>query len=324
MKLTETDEIVASTRVFSRTISLGSGNDEVYGVGAGGIGEVCTALDHRKKGLAKQLLLNAIDAMTASPEMKCSLLHASPALTSVYERSADYQAVDSLWSVIPIDLDGIEKCSSSSFSVGILPKRFNVRLASFPNDSVALQKLHQNYSEKRFAGCIIRSIEYWNEYLANEIGDSLYVLEMANDGDANENEVGAIVNEKKVVAWISIRQRTDVRYQLREFGCDRSSVQTLQALPMLLNGVFFQGKHFDDDRKVGKQKPLELHIPTEVLKEMQEEGLSENDDWLQWSRNIIEENDIGWMYRSVGEMVNVKDIIESTKVPHLIWPSDSF
>ena len=29
---------------------------------------------------------------------------------------------------------------------------------------------------ERFAGCIIRSIEYWNEYIQYEIGDSIYVL----------------------------------------------------------------------------------------------------------------------------------------------------
>ena len=51
--------IVSSTRVFQKTISIGNGKT----LEAGGIGEVCTSQEHRKKGLAKRLLLDSIHCM---------------------------------------------------------------------------------------------------------------------------------------------------------------------------------------------------------------------------------------------------------------------
>ena len=98
---------------------------------------------------------------------------------------------------------------------------------------------------------------------------------------------------------------------------------------MLLNKVLLGQGLLNDD---GASKALELHIPTEVLKEMQQEGLNESDEWVQWSRGVTEENDVGWMYKSLHEsevqggddLVDMQHIVEEMKVPHLIWPADSF
>jgi len=308
------DEIVASTRVFSRRISLGNGES----CEAGGIGEVCTHSQHRKKGLAKQLLHSAIEAMNSrsAPEMKCSLLHASPALTQVYERSADYKAVTSFWSVLTIHV-GPTHVDKYPVKAG-----FHVRKAVFPNDTVTLQKIHQEYSEKRFAGCIIRTVDYWNDYLSQEIGDSLYVL-VSSNGGGNENV-------ESIVAWMSVRKRSDVRLQLRDFGCNRSMIGTSEAFPILLrNFIEIQHAINDEHEKYGH---LEIHIPTEVLSEMKDEGLDESDTWIKWSSKIEEENDAGWMYKKLRDKDDHREkspfdmpfIVEQLKVPHIIWPSDSF
>ena len=53
---------------------------------------------------------------------------------------------------------------------------------------------------------------------------------------------------------------------------------------------------------------------------------------MQWSRGVTEENDVGWMYKSLHEsevqggddLVDMQHILEEMKVPHLIWPADSF
>lgn len=306
------EDIVASTRVFSRLISLGEGRS----CEAGGIGEVCTHPDHRRKGLAKQLLHNAIGAMRSrsSPQMQYSLLHASPSLTQVYEKSANYRAVTSHWSVLPVHVDSVLMPK-----FGLEGTTLHVRLASFPDDTLSLQKQHQDYSERRFAGCVIRSIEYWNDYLSKDIGDSLYVL--------------VSHEENKIVAWMSIRQRSETRLQLREFGCTRLAIQTIRAFPILLHHILSE-KQQQLSTSNTDTSTLEVHVPTEVLNEMKEEGLDESVEWVNWSTGITEENDVGWMYKTLHEETtnanaqhddrDMHFILEEEKIPHLIWPSDSF
>jgi len=332
--------IVASTRVFSRKISLG--NSQICHVG--GIGEVCTDESHRKKGLATLLLKNAIDAMLSSCEgMQCSLLHASPALTEVYEKSAGYQSVISHWSVIPMIVP-----SQSQDDGRYNDNDFKVRKASFPKDTPSLQRIHQEYSEKRFAGCIIRSIDYWNEYLREEIGDSIFVLTTAT-------ATATATKEDEILAWMSIRARSGVRFQLRDFGCCRRlcgelGVDTATAFvfPILLQEAM-EGQNIDEDAasassaSASNSSALELHLPTAILKEMQMDGLSpETCDWIDWARGgIYEEDDVGWMYKSLNGntngidndnvdaatstvLVDMRHIVEELMVEHLIWPADSF
>ena len=131
-----TDSIASSARIFQRTISTGSKN--VY-LEAGGIGEVCTSEQHRKKGLVKRLLGHAIETMNTR-KMNCSLLHASAALTPVYEKCGGYTCVTSKWKLITLDKKGLEDVSNDSSSSSM-----QIRLAQFPNDTEKLQQLHQRY-----------------------------------------------------------------------------------------------------------------------------------------------------------------------------------
>lgn len=164
------ERIVASCRVFQRTIVAPLGVEGV--IDAGGIGEVCTLAEHRRRGLSSQLLQQAFSVMislhSSAPltarNMKLSFLHSAPAFFSVYQK-AGCVSIRSRWSVIGISMSNGPDDESRNF----------VQAARFPEDTTTLQALHRQYSETRFVGCIIRSDTYWNDYLSKEL-ENLFVL----------------------------------------------------------------------------------------------------------------------------------------------------
>ncbi|KAL7490707.1 hypothetical protein ACHAWT_000247 [Skeletonema menzelii] len=311
-------EIVSSVRIFRRTLSTGRSGGAT--VEAGGIGEVCTSPDHQRRGLSKILLKNAIDIMYTSCDgggvttgkesggMSCSLLHANPEFRPVYNKVGGYKSVSSKWSLVHLELNKLIVNSTDD--------KWVTRQAIFPQDVSQLQPLHTEYSEKRLI-TIMRSTEYWTNYVSAELGDSLWVLE----------------DDASIAAWLSIRKRGD-RYQLREFGVDRNKSSTSNitefALQRLL-GVALQqiGEylHVDSDKKIS------LLLPTFILSDMQQEKMNEverNPEGvcsLFDTANIVEENDDGWMYvvfdRSEPNVLELTMRAEDP-VPHLIWPTDSF
>lgn len=299
-------QIVSSIRIFQKTISVGNGKT----LEAGGIGEVCTSEQHRKRGLAKRLLLNAIDTMSNERKMQCSLLHASASLTPVYEKSGGYTCVKSKWSVVTVNIQELSSLRSDKDPI-------QSRLASFPDDTDRLQKLHKDYSEDRFAGCIVRSKEYWNDYVSNEIGENLFVL------------TGP---ESMILGWISIRLRNG-RYQLREFGldldlCTSMALTTANILSKLLAVSLESAGAFDKQNVT----TLGLHMPTAIVDEMKgQQDFHEGGScmWVDWSTPITDEDDIGWMYKvfdseSGDNSTNIIEVVNNAIFPHLIWPSDSF
>ncbi len=325
-------KMVASTRVFTRLISSGRGSGPA--LNAGGIGEVCTAVSHRKKGLAKALLQSSIHAMMTHQNVKfqCSLLHASPALTEVYKRSANYQCVTSYWSVVHICTSMPENSedvgSNSLMASDGKKKSFSIRLASFPSDTSTLKRIHKAYSEDRFAGCIIRSEEYWNNYLRQEIGDSLFVCSVMTD--ENNDSVEDKSENSTIVGWMSVRQRSNTRLQLRDFGICKETCQELGINTSILFRRLLK-QAVQGTSMAGNDSTVELHLPTVVLNEMKEEGMNQdNCDWIDWTRGIQEENDPGWMYKNLqstcteDEIMDMVNIVEEQNVPHLIWPADSF
>jgi predicted GNAT family N-acyltransferase len=314
-------EMVSSVRVFKRIVSLGRKGDTVV---AGGIGEVCTHISHQRKGLAKRLLQFALQNVqeNESLKMQISMLHASPQLTKVYESSAGYKSVVSHWSVLPFVLSPLLKQNEEWNSMKRTHNDTQIRLAKFPQDTLALQKIHEEYSQDRLVGCIIRTPEYWNDYLSKEIGDSLFVLTV----------------EQTIVAWMSIRSRSENRFQLREYGIVNST--TLQQWNLTNTDVFSVlleralEQHISDKESSTANtnshgETFELHLPTFVLKELRETCLNDHgSDTLQWidfcNPMIYSEDDHGWMYKLLNaNQKNIVDIVEEG-MPHLIWPSDSF
>ena len=297
---TEEEEIVSSVRVFKRTLSAGSVGEYIK---AGGIGEVCTSMQHRKRGLAKALLNNAIDAMKKEKDMACSLLHASPAFVPVYQK-VGYECIRSSWSLVEIKMINIIQLVQND-NLDNLQNKVQIRLAEFPKDAERLHKIHKSYSEDRFAGCVIRSVSYWNEYISKEIGSSLMVLTIWNEEQRDDIIVG----------WISICSRND-RFQLREFGVDCSvakkhRISQLTIFAKLLIHALPQQR----------ESLLSLHLPSPILEDIRT-GTNEMNLFLN---GCISDDDDGWMYKKLND--SAQDMAQLVKVqqrPHLIWPSDSF
>jgi len=291
----ETDgSIVASCRVFVRSVRVGK--NDASPVSAGGIGEVCTHHDHRRRGLSKALLTDCLEIME-SRKTPISLLHAAPAFFPVYE-SVGYHCVLSKWSIVDVDL-GVGNEGSGS-----------IRPASFPGDADELHRIHISYSESKLAGCIARSKEYWIEYVSKELDGSLFVLTEADD-------------ESSVVAWASVRQRGPPgQYQLRDFGLDESkTIPPSDALARLAgHGI----RQIREEETAG----CKLSMPTFVLDQVRKSSPSSaffNMD------SIVENNDNGWMYKSImpdalvmSDLVGTVDDSADSGVPHIIWPTDSF
>lgn len=284
-------EIVASCRLFLKNISTGGktiGSNSTYLKG-GGIGEVCTAPTHRKRGLSKVLLQNVIEIMKER-QLQVSLLHAAPAFFPVYEKAGNYLCTLSKWSIAKWNTTEAPSNDNSDFTI---------RNAAFPQDTDRLCQLHQTYSEHNFAGCIVRSPEYWNDYLSKELGNTLVLT--TND---------------KIVAWLSLRPRGD-RVQLREFGVDSTAIGTAKALDLLLPCA--------RKKLNGVADTCLLVLPTHVLDQAKAERQEKNNDLLKsldWE-SVVEENDQGWMYKILDQQVPF-DVISGKTTPHLIWPADSF
>jgi len=309
----EHGEIVSSVRIFRRTLTAGSSGV----VEAGGIGEVCTSPNHQRRGLSKILLKDALRIMSeSSSSMTCSLLHANPEFRPVYSKVGGYQSLRSEWTVVPIQLNPLTNAKSGDNN------EWCIRQANFPEDANQLHKLHMAYSENRLV-TIQRSLQYWREYVGAELGETLWVLTKPQPENGDEEKKG------DVVAWISIRPRGAGRFQLREFGVDKTmtsqnnkSVLTSWAMERLLGVALNQVGGFNNDDATS------LVLPTFVLTEMKKEETASGIDmsFLDLG-NAKEENDDGWMYVNFNDAKpNVLELTtrEIDPRPHLIWPTDSF
>jgi predicted GNAT family N-acyltransferase len=311
-------DMVASCRIFSRRVSLGN-NNKGQTVLAGGIGEVCTAHEHRNRGLSKRLLQDAIQVMTNNQNMTISMLHATDPVLFPYYASCGYVCTTSYWSKVTIHPSKILEITMSS---GATTTTTTVRRAQFPKDTPRLMQLHQALNESQFAGTIIRTQEYWNDYLAHEyeIHGSLWVMPTKSKDYDNNPE------EDLVVAWLSLRPQSGNVLQVRDFGCctdDDDGSSYAESLIALL------GPALQETRRI--QQTWTLHLPTFILHNLRDHHHHHdtvNDGcWIDWD-SVKEENDRGWMYRTIGhntELLHQLDMPTITKkVPHLMWPSDWF
>jgi hypothetical protein len=238
------------------------------------------------------------------PMMQVSLLHAAPDFFPVYQKLG-YACIRSRWTQITIDtakLHLLPPTTTTTTSAVVL------RLARFPDDTPQLMTMHQHYSEQRFAGCIVRSIEYWNDYVSEELRGSLWVL-------LEEPSPQETTTSSSIVGCMSIQWRGD-GFQLREFGC-----QSIANVPWVFHKLL---SHLVQVQVPDMHPFFRLNLPTMVLEETQIKGNS-----LNFISAETENDDFGWMYKTldcegqgVGAKLDMPDITKSR--PHLIWPTDSF
>ena len=158
-------------------------------------------------------------------------------------------------------------------------------------------------------GTIIRSQQYWNDYLSKELENSLYVL---TKGDDNAT----------ILAWLAIRPRGGATFQLSEFGCDRAAL--VGSIGSTFQTLLVHVAH-------AKSTPtnFSLQLPTflleEVKKDSQLNNNNNNDSVLQWETEETIDDE-GWMYRQICPQEETKKGIPALtqNYPHLIWPADSF
>lgn len=291
------DQIVASCRVFRRQVSIGSGE---Y-AHAGGIGEVCTGTDHRKMGLAAQLLKDAVQIIAESG-MELSFLHAAPDFFPVYEK-AGYTCTVTQWSVALIECPILDQTLET--------ESFVIRQVRFPDDTETLMKLHQEFSEHRFAGCIRRSESYWEEYLSKELEGSLYICEQENE----------------IIGWLSVQPRGKNKIRIRDFGCVDMQRQGYNVLGPLLRQATK-----DMHMATTMEPPVLFYLlmPAFLLEEIRTSFDSRSSDvtltqasYINWSEIVMDSSDTGWMYKPIGDHgLSMPDL--NRTVPHWIWPADAF
>ena len=75
------------------------------------------------------------------------------------------------------------------------------------------------------------------------------------------------------------------------------------------------------------KQDIELAIPSVVYRDL----IADNEKstlfpYLNQSLEIKNECDPGWMYKDLldNDLVDMSNVVNVLKVPHLIWPSDSF
>jgi predicted GNAT family N-acyltransferase len=295
----DTGNIVSSVRIFHRLVSILQRDTTSTVAVAGGIGEVCTLPTHRRLGLSTRLLTLALSIMSQeSKNMEYSFLHASPEFHPFYNKLG-FTAVPSHWSILKV------YPNRQYVPWGDLKEHsLNFRSAQFPQDTRRLSKIHSTFSEKRFSGCIIRSDEYWNQYVQGE--GSLYVL------------VEAKTN--LICSWISFRTRPNNRYQVRDFGNDQAILSTGKSF-------YFLVRCFRDtivqQKKQDEKTVFDLHLPTALLRDIKQSfsDLQEPNSFFDFDRSYTED-DNGWMWqpliqRQEGGAVHIAS-------DHLIWPLDSF
>lgn len=349
----QNNPIVASCRLFIKKLSTGyvSSSSSSYVI-AGGIGEVCTDYQHRQRGLSKHLLHDCITIMNHhSHFFQVSILHCSAIFFPVYQASGYVNWINTMHSWIDMNTQELVSLFSSGFSdpnnitesssvTSSTTNRRSIRLAKFPQDTYQLYHIHQQYSEIRFIGCIIRSMEYWNSYISQELDGTLYVVVEQSD----------IEEEKEIIlGWLSIRQRSDentiYRYQVRDYGCYRTNTTSIIFLQLLHH--FIQMNQLHDVTDI-----IQLQLPKPIYDEINlnypHDDYGENKIFI----NEVIEIDQGWMYKPIinhhnhtvkesnhndesssgnkqdevsnNDSVSYLHHLFNTNLPHVIWSADSF
>ncbi len=170
----------------------------------GGIGEVCTHPNYRRRGIGRQLLEEAVKSMK-NQEMDYSILHASKHLREFYVRAG--------WNIaLPVRrrLLRVMLCNNASSFSGILCRR------GARSDIPSLYAIWKEFSEARIdSGIQLRDLDRFRRWSWVELAvvGTLWVAE--HDGD--------------IVGYCSVVE-TAHSYRCREYGVSSKREDALHAL----------------------------------------------------------------------------------------------
>lgn len=173
-------KIVSTVRVFKRTYYL-----QGESVRVGGIGEVSTDPNHRKKGLAGELMRRSIP-LIRELEYPVSMLGAI--IRDFYAKFGWRQVV------MP---QRISQVAAHEIQRGRTLRRLRI-----DDDLSDLREIHAEFSA-RFNGATVRSEEYWTRWVKPQFEDNAWVLEDHHDrliAYAVVEEQDGLINVKEFCA----------------------------------------------------------------------------------------------------------------------------
>jgi predicted GNAT family N-acyltransferase len=359
----DTEEIVASCRVFLRRVYVRRNDDDDddddgsnHGsadcdqVDLGGIGEVCTSIRHRRKGLSRELLNDCVRMMRDQARLRVSFLHSAPAFFPVYQ-GAGYCRTKTSWTVVPYHcgLHALSSASSSSSDGMRLSTSsaenpsgaiVGVRRARFPEDAAHLSTLYEElYSG--VSGCLVRSRAYWDTYLGREWKDHVWVATTTTTTTAGSDEgtEGDGRNDDQLLGWMVARFRgssSDTgtrRVQMCDGGVSPSvspeaaaaTEEVRSAASAVFGALLHRAVHElcrADDVLPSAASTYDLALPTLVANRLL---LGVGSAWWFDSSQSRIEIDEGWMYKALGDSAEDLAVVDRLRSgDHLMWPADSF
>lgn len=304
--------IVASVRLFVRDLNDGRGGV----IRAGGIGEVCTSSSHRKKGLSHKLLHMALNSdVVRKLDLKVSLLHASETFRPVYAKLG-YVSVRTRWVKIKGNFDSLPEINT---------ERFVFREASFPKDIDAMSRIYTSMNSKRF-GCVVRSQEYWEKYVAPE----MYLAA----GCTKPMVLSDLQNNDNPIAWLSLRILPE-EYVVKDFGYDTNNelISIRDAFMYLIGNVcgFLEEKN-------QCCRLVCVKTPGFVFNQMEKTDFNIKDEtYKKKLESVSFDDDLGWMYKCIDDgnihshsftkqlnQLPDDESIDGESCSHFVWPTDSF
>jgi hypothetical protein len=170
-------DILSSVCVYRRELCVGGAV-----VVVGGVGDVCTAVAARGRGLCKRAVLAALGVM-ARQDTRLSALHAGPHVAPMYA-ALGWRSASLKWR--PVALLRPPPAAQGAGGGGARA----VREASPADaaDAAALAALHRPYA-LRFNGPVARDAQYWSRWVVGQLGaDRYWVLAdaAAADDDADD------------------------------------------------------------------------------------------------------------------------------------------
>ena len=230
----------------------------------------------------------------------------------------------------------VDFCASLSSVKCKMSSEYSIRKIDFDGDVDTLSQLYNDYSVNRSkcAGCIVRSKEYWDRYVSQEMilasGCTLPLVLVDRDNAP--------------IAWLSLRVLNAEKLIVKDFGFRQNlldpSISVTLTLASLISEAVIQYVGKNQQLSTPVKDRVAISIPFLVWEEMKlftsskVAGKSEDDIYGFNFTTVCQNNDDGWMYKvlnpageqfvkSLLEGCNTKDNSNSDH-QHILWPTDSF